>query len=115
MSALNRTGTVKLWNDRWLQPLFDLIVDSLRELEDSGVKLCIRHRPRRFNKWIDMTEAVSVFRLLLDRSRLHRQAANYACLGLIMTMDASCTRSMPTIPPEMIMPSQQQYNTQRQQ
>ena len=49
----NRSVTVKLDNDPCLQPLFDVIIASLAGLEDRGVKLCVRHRPRRFNKVAD--------------------------------------------------------------
>ena len=49
----NRSATVKLENDTSLQPLFDLIISSLVGFEDLGVKVCVRHRPRRFNKVAD--------------------------------------------------------------
>ncbi|CAE8623187.1 unnamed protein product [Polarella glacialis] len=39
--------------DPTLQPVFDHIVSTLRKLEERGVKICLRHRPRRFNKVAD--------------------------------------------------------------
>ncbi|CAE8655677.1 unnamed protein product [Polarella glacialis] len=53
--------------DPTLQPVFDHIVSALRKLEERGVKICLRHRPRRFNKVADQ----------LTRKARDEQAGNF--------------------------------------
>ena len=51
--ALERHNASFSVEDRSLQPVFDRIIDILRDLEDAGIKVLLRHRPRRFNKVAD--------------------------------------------------------------
>ena len=40
-------------DDPRLQPLFDSIVNALQALEQRGVRVLLRHRPRKLNKVAD--------------------------------------------------------------
>ncbi|CAE8673341.1 unnamed protein product [Polarella glacialis] len=52
-ARLHRSSASFAFEDPSLQPVFDHIVSTLQKLEGRGVKICLRHRPRRFNKVAD--------------------------------------------------------------